>query len=88
VKKKPPKISEKDSLELIIPNMSETDELASIIAHLIVGVYPYLDISTVHVLLLDGFKYPLDKGTAYQLGETIAKRARISVADDGPGGVH
>lgn len=87
--KKQKKSLETDLLEPII--QSTDDELyaaASWIAHIIVGVNPYLDISTVQLVLMDGLSEPATEENGLALGKLIAKRARISIPEDSYGGTH
>ena len=87
-KKKPSKISDKGFLAPTIPNIdSEMEEFSSALAYLLVGVNPYMDISTVHVLVMDLLAAGLHSDTALEAGKYIAQRARISVTDDCPGGL-
>jgi hypothetical protein len=87
--KKRSKILGSDSLEPTIPDITEVEAMwASILAHLIIGANPYLDISTTHVLLMDGLQDGLDEEGALRLGQLIGKQARISITEDSPGGLH
>ncbi len=91
--KKPKKPSGKGSLP---PTALETLELeeqflefTSALANLLVGVQPYMDISTVHLMVMDLMQSGLlHSSTALKSGQEIAQRARISVDVDCFGGKH
>jgi hypothetical protein len=88
-KKKRSKSSVSDSLPSTTQTVEEmTDNLSAILAHLIIGINPYLDISMVHIMMMDILQTELTDETALEAGQMIAQRARISITEDAPGGVH
>lgn len=69
-------------------SQGDVSDVASIIAHIIIGVQPCLDISIVQLALEDLFKEAVDAEAAMRCGEEIAKKARTTLPTDGLGGVH
>lgn len=75
------------SLTTIPSTAAEAEEMMDLLAHLIIGLNAYLDISTVHVALLDNLAFIHNQEDAMKLGQYIAKTARISIPSDAPGGL-
>ncbi len=90
MKKKPSKSSVSVSYEPTTRSMTGDEaviEFGEALANLLVGVNPYMDISTVHIMVMDLLAEGVEVETAYKKGQEIAKRARISITNDTPGGL-
>jgi hypothetical protein len=69
-------------------NPEDLSSLARILASLIIGIQPYLDISMLQLMLEDVLAEPLNEENAQAMGEEIAKRCRVTLPTDGMDGIH
>jgi hypothetical protein len=92
--KKSPKKNKrsKSGAESLVSNTNQSSDdisdVARIIASMMIGLQPYMDISMVQLMLQDAFSGPLDEEAAQLIGEEIAKKCRTTLPTDGLGDIH
>lgn len=66
-------------------NPDDITTLARVLASLIIGLQPLMDISMLQLALEDVLSGPLDEESAQEIGEQIFKKCKVTIPTDGYG---